>query len=95
VGVIPTFEAYLASLTGLSVHADPTLATSHPDQVNTAAASLAAVPVINMAALAAWAREHPADGTRASRSAFLAAVFSCQNRSNSVRLVRQPSARGR
>ena len=41
-----TFETYLASLSGLSAHADPTLATSHSMEIRDAAASLAAVPEI-------------------------------------------------
>jgi hypothetical protein len=57
--VTPTFEAYLASLTGLSVHADPTLATTHSEEIRKAAASLAAVPEITATALADWARRHP------------------------------------
>lgn len=56
----PTFEAFLASLTGLSVHADPTLATAHSEEIRLAAASLAAVPEVTAAALVEWVRHHPA-----------------------------------
>jgi hypothetical protein len=57
--VTPTFEAYLASLTGLSVHADPTLATTYSEEIREAAASLVAVPEITATTLAEWARRHP------------------------------------
>lgn len=55
-----SFETYLASLAGLSVHADPTLATAHSEEIRAAAASLAEVPVVTAAALIDWVQRHPA-----------------------------------
>lgn len=53
------FEAYVASLTGLSAHSDPTLATIHSEEIRTATASLAAVPEVTASALVDWAHRHP------------------------------------
>jgi hypothetical protein len=56
---IPTFEEYVASLGRLTPHVDPTLDTPETDQIRAAAASLASLPEINRASLAAWALARP------------------------------------
>jgi hypothetical protein len=46
--VMPTFEAYIASLSGLSEHSDPTMATEVSEEIREAAASLSAIPEIDI-----------------------------------------------
>ncbi len=57
--MMPTFEAYLASLSGLSEHADPTMVTAASEEIREAATSLAAIPEVAAGPLAEWAQEHP------------------------------------
>lgn len=56
---IPTFTEYLASLGRLTLHGDPTAATPQAAMIKAAAASLAALPEVNTAALTTWAADHP------------------------------------
>lgn len=58
--MMPTFEAYIASLSGLSEHSDPTMATEVSEEIREAAASLSAIPEIDIKSLAEWAKDHPA-----------------------------------
>lgn len=57
---IPTFSEYRASLGRLTTIADPTAASAGAAEIKAAAGSLAALPEINTATLAAWAGDHPA-----------------------------------
>jgi len=56
---VVTFEEYLASLGRLSVHIDPTVSTPEAVAIRAAAASLEALPVVDIGTVAQWAKDHP------------------------------------
>ncbi|MFT4042108.1 MAG: hypothetical protein QM673_02980 [Gordonia sp. (in: high G+C Gram-positive bacteria)] len=57
----PDFDEYLASLGRLTSHVDPTAATPEAERIAAATASLSELLDTDIAGLAAWVRDHPAD----------------------------------
>jgi hypothetical protein len=58
---IPSFEEYVASLTRLTPHVDPTIETPETEQVRAAAESLSDLAEISRESLAAWVQSRPND----------------------------------
>lgn len=56
---IPSFDEYVATLGRLTAHVDPTAATPESAEIKKATESLAGLPEVTEAALAAWVRIHP------------------------------------
>jgi hypothetical protein len=56
---VPSFEDYLASLTRLTPHVDPTVETEESAIIRAAAESLKGLDEISIASLSAWARARP------------------------------------
>lgn len=58
---IPTFAEYVASLSRLTPHVDPTIETPETEQIRAAADSLSELAEISRESLAAWAQSRPND----------------------------------
>lgn len=58
---ISTYQEYVASLSKITAHIDPTVDTPESLAIKSAAASLAALPAIDLPSLAGWIRTHPKD----------------------------------
>ena len=56
---IPTYDEYVATLSRLTEHVDPTTPTAETAAVKMAAESLAALESIHAAALEQWTRDNP------------------------------------
>ncbi|NTW41880.1 MAG: hypothetical protein HGA44_18695 [Cellulomonadaceae bacterium] len=56
---IPTLDEYLATLGRLAAHVDPTASTPQATDIKNAADSLAALPDVDIASIAAWVELHP------------------------------------
>jgi hypothetical protein len=56
---VPSFEDYLASLTRLTPHVDPTVEAEESAIIRAAAESLKGLDEISIASLSAWARSRP------------------------------------
>jgi hypothetical protein len=61
---IPTYDEYVAALSRITAHVDPTLDTPESLAIKTAAASLASLPAVDLGALGTWIEANPdaADG---------------------------------
>ena len=56
---IPTYDQYLATLGRVTKHVDPLVPTTESAEITKAAQSLALLPVVNLASVAAWITAHP------------------------------------
>jgi len=56
---MPTFEEYLASLSCITAHVDPTASTSGAQDIRDAAFQLEDLPVIDLPSLVNWVTKHP------------------------------------
>lgn len=56
---IPTFEEYLASLSRITPHVDPTASTSEAHKIRNIARGLEALPIVDIPTLVSWVKDHP------------------------------------
>ncbi len=56
---IPTYDEYVASLSRITAHVDPTLDTPEALAIKAAAASLATLPTVDLGALGTWIEANP------------------------------------
>lgn len=56
---IPTYDEYVATLSRLTEHVDPTTPTAEAAAIKVAAESLAALGPIDVITLEQWTRDHP------------------------------------
>lgn len=56
---VPSYDEYVATLSRLTEHVDPTTPTAETAAIIKAAESLAALQTINAATLEKWTRDHP------------------------------------
>ncbi|TYL45026.1 hypothetical protein FXB39_20545 [Nocardioides sp. BGMRC 2183] len=56
---IPTYDEYVACLSRVTAHVDPTVATRDSQAVQAAAASLERLPTVDRAMIAAWIENYP------------------------------------
>lgn len=56
---IPTYDEYVASLSRITAHVDPTLDTPESAAINTAATSLTALPTVDLGVLGSWIEANP------------------------------------
>lgn len=56
---IPTYDEYVASLSRITAHVDPTLDTPESLAIKDAAASLAALPAVDLSSLGTWIGANP------------------------------------
>lgn len=55
----PSYAEYIASLSRITAHVDPTTQTAESLTIKRAAASLAALPVVDLRSLASWIQANP------------------------------------
>lgn len=58
---IPTYDEYVASLSRVTAHVDPTLDTPEGQAIKHAALSLGALPTVDLGTLEAWIQANPED----------------------------------